>query len=438
MYPQCRDAGADEASSSDDKRPNDSSLHQSLVPVSFQVAVKQQLTMKELIFLRLISSRALTRMLHTYTPFKVPKPEPDRRLDSELLNWGDEQATRRRGEDSGGGNGGNGGGGDSSDDDSNGPRKSDIWLHHWYTGLSGDIATTATDEIWYYPVEAEYMAWWKDTQELIINQDLIHNVTKICWQVGNRTIQTGELIEAIKLEGEKYVEENNDENNSSDSDDDDGFGWLLLDDEDAFALDGDDQAVENSNPYGIIIPTYPIPLEGDWDKREYFGSLLFTATSIIALLFLGCSTRSQRFTIHKKALETHFLTEEGVNDILQVGWKYQKPKDGSTSQLFLQVYDKSKVGYNDGSSVLMGGVEHLAMADAGSPALTNVTAPTERETNPTTRRSTTDSSNSRLPSSTNFTTSMSPEDTSDEDGMSNEQSTVPKKNSSSLRNDSRN
>jgi hypothetical protein len=426
MYPQCRDADedmtSDSDSSSDGERPNDSSVHQSLIPVSFQVAVKQQLTMRELNFLRRMSSRALSRMLHAYTPFMVPKP--DRRLDIKLLNWGDGQATRRQGggDGSSGGNssggnssGGNGGGGDSGKDDDaiDALRKSNIWLHHWHTGLSGDITTTRTDEIWYYPVEVEYISWWKDTKELITDKHLIHNVTKICWQVGNRTIATGELFEAIKLEGEKYVEENNDESNSSSSDDseDDGFEWLLLDDEDAFALDGDDKAVENSNPYGIIIPTYPIPLERDWDKREYVGSLLFTATSIMALLLLGCSSRSQRPTIHTKSLEPHFLTEEGVTDILQVGWKYQKPKDGSTSQLFLQVYDKSKVGYNDSSSVLMGGVEHGAMADA---ALTDVTAPTERETNPTTRReSTTDSSNSRLPLSTTFTTSSTPEDIND-------------------------
>jgi hypothetical protein len=67
------------------------------------------------------------------------------------------------------------------------------------------------------------------------------------------------------------------------------------------------------------------------------------------------------------------LTEQGVNDILQVGWKYKEQNTGGQpSKLFLQVYDKSKLGYDEDNSMLMGGVEQTAVT-ANTASLTNVT-----------------------------------------------------------------
>jgi hypothetical protein len=53
------------------------------------------------------------------------------------------------------------------------------------------------------------------------------------------------------------------------------------------------------------------------------------------------------------------FTEKGINNLLQVGWKYHQNDDGNNDdpQLFLQVYDKGKMGYNDDNFILQGGIE---------------------------------------------------------------------------------
>ncbi len=51
------------------------------------------------------------------------------------------------------------------------------------------------------------------------------------------------------------------------------------------------------------------------------------------------------------------FTEQGVSNLLQVGWRYHQDENDKTNQLFLHVYDKKKMGYNDDNSVLQGGVE---------------------------------------------------------------------------------
>jgi hypothetical protein len=90
------------------------------------------------------------------------------------------------------------------------------------------------------------------------------------------------------------------------------------------------------------------------------------------------------------------FTEEGVGEILQVGWRYQQgmipslAKDGNDNQndadvgeqqqqLYLQIYDKTKLGYNDENSMLQGGVEqhqYWGPSDGGGlprPPTTNTT-----------------------------------------------------------------
>lgn len=428
VYPQCRDQSS---GSSDDsnERPNDFLLHHSLVPLSFELAVKKRLTLGELRFLRLIIDKSVSSTLNERTPFRVPKPTNSKRkrrylrtnrdiiVDSSFLEDIQEDYFDLIHRGLGGGGSGSGAEEESENIGNNGARKSNIWLHHWYTGLSGSIATSVADDYWYYPMQVEYMAWWKDSEQLVTDPDLLMNITKVCWQVGNYTIQNGELKKEMKKEVDKQLQDEAGLDANDFEEEDTRFTWLL-DEEDAFVLNGQPGKAlsEGSSSGAVVIPTYPIPLYKAWERREYLGSLIFFAVISMATLLRCCVTRSDRSEMPQKILVgAHLLTEEGVNDILQVGWKYQKPKDGSTSQLFLQVYDKSKLGYNDDSSMLMGGVEKAAIAT--NKALTNATAPTERDTNPTHRGSASDSSNSRLPlSTTNHSNSSAPGGRSEDEG----------------------
>jgi hypothetical protein len=54
---------------------------------------------------------------------------------------------------------------------------------------------------------------------------------------------------------------------------------------------------------------------------------------------------------------------------LNVGWRYQEGGE----QLFLQVFDKGKLGYNDDNSMLMGGVVEQTITPTTLPSSTVTT-----------------------------------------------------------------
>eukprot|EP00980_Cylindrotheca_fusiformis_P023124 scaffold10164_cov97-Cylindrotheca_fusiformis.AAC.2 len=462
VYPQCRDQSSD---SKDFERPDDSSFHQSIVPVRLRLGVRRQkLTTGEIRFLRVVINRAMSNILDRYTPFQVPRPQNDNSSDSDsagtssTTGGSSDNAARRletmekkidtllkQEEEDGNENHGHSitttttlqGGRrrsarrmeqqqednveDVEDviDPPPGPRKSDIWLIHWFTGISGHIGVSSKQNVWFYPFEVEYMAFWKDDKDVVRDTNLMKNVTRICWQVGNYTTETGQLRDEILIEMEKQLlldKEDSDADDSGSSDSGD-YEWTVSEKDIFFDPDFANGPVKGYDD--VVFPTYPMPLEDDWDKRSHVGALLFGATTFMALLMRYCSTRSPRSPPQDTMMTggTHFLTEEGVNEILQVGWNFQKPKDGSAADLFMQVYDKSKVGYNDDNSMLMGGVENGAVGTA-SPAFTNWTATTERS--PNTHQGS-ESSNSRIP------LSSMPGDTSDDGGKSSEDGNTCKK-----------
>jgi len=125
------------------------------------------------------------------------------------------------------------------------------------------------------------------------------------------------------------------------------------------------------------------PFHVVWTTREWFGlGLMVTTIVVVVSLSSIAHIISERRT--RQQLWGTALTKEGVDDILQVGWRYHEqqqqqqnqivhgdgdgdtknnvnnpPNDGSP-QLFLQIYDKGfGPGYNDGNSMLKGGVERI-------------------------------------------------------------------------------
>lgn len=484
VYPQCRDSAdedeeEDQQGNDDDTRPDDYLIRRSLVHIHLQVGIKKQLTMSELRLMRRVISKAASALLNKYTPFQVPKPY-NRTRGRRLLDFGErileggapftggdalddeddsedednvepnripgagmpfsssQGEVKPRGNSnptpspSRRGSGGNGSGGYNTlheydddfinnDDQYNSPRKSNVWLHHFFTGLAGEITTTANGDFWYYPILVEHMAWWKDKEYPITNPDLMANVTKICQQVGNATLQNGKLFDSIYYELRKYAGKEADINGFSqfDQEQNELAAWLTEDGSRMYVGWQDDFDVAQTEKAGDerFAPTYPIPLENDWGKREYFGSFLFLMSIVFSVFLTVCSIRVEKMSMRSgtKLSTTHLLTEEGVNEILQVGWKYQQHENGKEAQLFLQVYDKSKVGYSDDCSMLMGGIERKAIDDRATP---ESTAPTERETNTITNHADSvanESSNSGQPLSTTFTSSIiAPGDREDE------------------------
>lgn len=108
----------------------------------------------------------------------------------------------------------------------------------------------------------------------------------------------------------------------------------------------------------------PVETE-EWEFREWFGLALLAATLFMASLLTAISAHVQRHHPHhhlaKKPLgpwDAAGLTEQGVGELLNIGWAYhqQDGEDGQGGQLFLQVYNKGKLGYSDENSVLQGDV----------------------------------------------------------------------------------
>lgn len=91
----------------------------------------------------------------------------------------------------------------------------------------------------------------------------------------------------------------------------------------------------------------------EWDIREWLGLGICTFTTVIATILMVVSAH-----LHRRQAQKNLwgLTEQGVGELLNVGWSYQQQETG---QLFLKVYDKGKAGYNDENSVLQGGIERI-------------------------------------------------------------------------------
>lgn len=257
-----------------------------------------------------------------------------------------------------------------------------------------------------YPMKIEFVAWWRKKNKAVEKHYVITEIRRATLEAGNRVILNGELRENLIEAIQWHIDY------KPDFQDGEIASWLL-EEGNLFFLD----------PTEDTLPTYLYELDTDWGKREWAGLLLLGLTLLVtfALYLFSICKRSQPVP-----QGTHLLTEDGVRDLLTVGWSYEKQKDGS--QLFLKVFDKSTMGYGDDDSVLDGGViEKLVISEdqAAPTAFTDSTVPTERDTTVSNRMSSGDgaydaSSRQRLSAST-----LPAEDetkTNDNEGASDEKS----------------
>jgi len=318
---------------------------------------------------------------------------------------------------------GGGGGGNKS--------RRRIWLWRFFTSAEAPILSPTTntqEDVVLYPMKMEFVAWMRKKNKAIEKRRIIKEIRKVCFDVGNRVILNGELqdnmIEAIKW----HIETNKIKPKDAET-----AAWLL-EEGNIFFMD----------PTEDSLPTYLYALDSDWGRREWVGALLFFLTVVIswALFYFSVAKTKDRQPVTQ---DSHMLTEDGVRNLLTVGWRYEKQKDGS--QLFLKVYDKSNMGYSDDDSIFMGGVEKRAMMEdqAAPAALTDSTEPTERDTATvtnqtsggegaeTTTTTTTTTTTSRQHLSASFTnmSSSSPEHADEEEHNSKEKKRIRKPKSKS-------
>jgi hypothetical protein len=141
------------------------------------------------------------------------------------------------------------------------------------------------------------------------------------------------------------------------------------------------------------------PLQVDWGIRELvgFGLMVTTIVFVVSLSSIAHIISKRRTA---KRLWGAAMTQEGIDAILQVGWRYHEQKEQQQQeelvegenkndmqqqellhqQLFLQIYDKGiGPGYNEENSVLKGGVERIDDINyypPNAPPPVSTTAPT--------------------------------------------------------------
>jgi len=427
LPPECHHSGPDKDNDADgdDFNPGDDGLSSTddiLVRMSFRVGLPRKLRRRQVIRLRAAVANGVSKVLRRKSPFHVPRPMWNDAILDHLL---DDIVRPKGGPDIDGRNGWR-----DPDDDSEPPmdpalidprsidptafsnempedeskmkargstqKKGKLWLHHYNTDLFDKVLQNVTTQRWYYSLEVRYLAFWNVLRRLIEDPQVLSNITRVCWHIGNETLENGELKQAImgEIQNDTVSEAIDDAFFDEESED-----WASLD-EDLIDLDGEvgdapqpETADQDAFNHGMN-PTYPTRLSSStWGKQEYFGLYLMIFTLVVATVMRYGATRyegadkeiHQIFPNNSK----YFLTQEGVDEFLKVGWKYQKQNTGDNSpQLYLHVYDKSRIGYSQNNSMLVGGNEQTTM-NTNQPNVNMTpshTADTEQETNSTTHR----------------------------------------------------
>lgn len=98
-----------------------------------------------------------------------------------------------------------------------------------------------------------------------------------------------------------------------------------------------------------------------WTIREWVGLGMMSVTILFGFVLSLIAVRLEKRRTREQLWGV--LTEEGVGELLHVGWRYHQGTasddnpTGTGPQLFLQIFDKGKLGYSDDNSMLQGGVE---------------------------------------------------------------------------------
>jgi hypothetical protein len=112
-----------------------------------------------------------------------------------------------------------------------------------------------------------------------------------------------------------------------------------------------------------IVGSKPLTLE--FGLREWVGASVGGSTMLLATLLFWISSAYQKRRMRKQ-WEKAMLTEQGISDVLRVGWRYhaatvdESKKGQQNHQLFIQIYEKPKFR-GESDSILHGGVEQEEM-----------------------------------------------------------------------------
>ena len=122
---------------------------------------------------------------------------------------------------------------------------------------------------------------------------------------------------------------------------------------------------------GRDVPFEPLTIE--WGVREWFGLGLCVSTLTLATILTVVAAITQR---REATNRVWGLTEQGVGELLKVGWAYHQERNG---QLFLNIFDKGRLGYTDDTSVLRGEVFAPRIAEVATTSAATTASPASLE-----------------------------------------------------------
>jgi hypothetical protein len=255
----------------------------------------------------------------------------------------------------------------------------------------------------WFVIYADYAAYWMDSGRPVLQSQALYEIGRGCHEVLDISMRRGDfwdILTDLRFGQDLVLRQpdpewpyQTDEHGLADcqglGEEYDLFPYLLPPEfPDATGLPGNGSGQVNATggTFAEVIAT--TASEVVWRTREWLGLalFLFTGMSVVSLSLIAAALDDRR---QKQQLWGVTMTESGVNQMLNVGWRYTQEdviaaaaaleadtsgqpgrsghggapaantNGGETSQLYLQVYDKGRLGYNDENSMLQGGVERL-------------------------------------------------------------------------------
>lgn len=384
----------------------ENSIH---VPLSLGIHLIEVMTEERARVLVALAVRVMSILLDRYTPFDVISPNKDDD-DDEYAYYEDRNKADRHG--------GDGGrhrhrhrqlSGDQDDDNviSDVDEVTDGGIDVGDGSDGGVDAADATDArnnndgsellarlyfssvaVWESPIwdnwlqlSVEYVVFWPNG-EPVGNQRLLGQIETACQQVLNMTVDANKFWTELLHEDEdgRFVHQIGEPWSSKyvaaiEAVEKFGAEYELVPDGLFPGGAGDNASMSWGNDKRS--QEYSQPLVTEWQFREWFGLGMCLLTIVTATLLTAISAQLQRRHV-KRDLWGGRLTEQGVGELLNLGWAYhqqEQDEDGAAGQLFLQVYNKGKLGYNDENSVLQGGVQRPRGASVEISATATTSTP---------------------------------------------------------------
>ena len=177
------------------------------------------------------------------------------------------------------------------------------------------------DDLWWWQYDLNYLCFWEEDGDKV-KEGKMREIWGIMWETVFENLDKLESLLVNETDGEVLALELNWDNATRDN---------------------------TKEPTTPVFETFPEKLNArEWSWSRYLGFCVFVTvvSGLIIASYIGAVRRRQRI---RKQVWGNLASEEGVKELLNTGWVLHKDR--------MEVYDKTRVGYRDDDSMLIGGFE---------------------------------------------------------------------------------